>query len=103
MGCGEPLWREQSTHEQALRNGETAQLQDPKIEDKETRPPPRYTGSGPDRSKHFLWLFELSLTRLRGKKRIGKSICTNAGIKGVLTERETSESPMKQWSTPLGQ
>ena len=25
-----------------LRNGETAQLQDPKIEDKETRPPPRY-------------------------------------------------------------
>ena len=25
-----------------LRNGETAQLHDPKIEDKETRPPPRY-------------------------------------------------------------
>jgi len=25
-----------------LRNGETAQLRDPKIEDKETRPPPRY-------------------------------------------------------------
>jgi hypothetical protein len=25
-----------------LRNGETAQLQDPKIENKETRPPPRY-------------------------------------------------------------
>ena len=26
-----------------LRNSETAQLQDPKIEDKETRPPPRYS------------------------------------------------------------
>jgi DNA topoisomerase-3 len=26
----------------SLRNGETAQLHDPKIEDKETRPPPRY-------------------------------------------------------------
>ena len=25
-----------------LRNGETGQLHDPKIEDKETRPPPRY-------------------------------------------------------------
>jgi DNA topoisomerase-3 len=25
-----------------LRNGETAQLHDPKIENKETRPPPRY-------------------------------------------------------------
>src|SRR5205823_11075380 len=25
-----------------LRNGETAQLQDPRIENKETRPPPRY-------------------------------------------------------------
>jgi DNA topoisomerase-3 len=25
-----------------LRNGESAQLRDPKIEDKETRPPPRY-------------------------------------------------------------
>ena len=25
-----------------LRDGETAQLHDPKIEDKETRPPPRY-------------------------------------------------------------
>jgi hypothetical protein len=25
-----------------LHNGETAQLHDPKIEDKETRPPPRY-------------------------------------------------------------
>ena len=27
---------------EALRNGEIAQLQNPKIEDKETRPPPRY-------------------------------------------------------------
>ena len=31
-----------------LRNGETAQLHDPKIEDKETRPPPRYN-EGTDR------------------------------------------------------
>jgi hypothetical protein len=30
-----------------LRNGETAQLHDPKIEDKETRPPPRYNEGTP--------------------------------------------------------
>ena len=32
-----------------LRNGETAQLRDPKIEDKETRPPPRYNEGTSDR------------------------------------------------------
>ena len=40
-----------------LRNGETAQLHDPKIEDKETRPPPRYNAGTLIEAMQNAWRF----------------------------------------------
>jgi DNA topoisomerase III len=57
-----------------LRNGETAQLQDPKIEDKETRPPPRYNEGALIEAMQNAWRFvddEALRERLKEAKGIG--------------------------------
>ncbi|WP_338822066.1 MULTISPECIES: type IA DNA topoisomerase [Bradyrhizobium] len=58
----------------ALRNGETAQLQDSKIEDKETRPPPRYNEGTLIDAMQNAWRFvddEALRQRLKEAKGIG--------------------------------
>jgi DNA topoisomerase-3 len=57
-----------------LRNGETAQLRDPKIEDKETRPPPRYNEGTLIEAMQNAWRFvddEVLQERLKEAKGIG--------------------------------
>jgi DNA topoisomerase-3 len=57
-----------------LRNGETAQLRDPKIEDKETRPPPRYNEGTLIEAMQNAWRFvddEVLRERLKEAKGIG--------------------------------
>ena len=57
-----------------LRNGETAQLQDPKIEAKETRPPPRYNEGTLIEAMQNAWRFvddEVLRERLKEAKGIG--------------------------------
>src|SRR6202521_3157106 len=57
-----------------LRNGETAQLQDPKIEDKETRPPARYNEGTLIEAMQNAWWFvddEVLRNRLKEAKGIG--------------------------------
>jgi DNA topoisomerase-3 len=57
-----------------LRNGETAQLLDPKIEDKETRPPPRYNEGTLVEAMQNAWRFvadEDQRERLKEAKGIG--------------------------------
>jgi DNA topoisomerase-3 len=70
----------------ALRDGETAQLQDPKIEDKETRPPPRYNEGTLIEAMQNAWRFvddELLRERLKEAKGIGTP-ATRAEIIGGL-------------------
>src|ERR1700741_1335293 len=65
-----------------LRNGETAQLQDPKIENKETRPPPRYNEGTLIAAMQNAWRFvddEVMRDRLKEAKCIG-SPATRAEI-----------------------
>ena len=57
-----------------LRNGETGQLSDPKIEDKETRPPPRYNEGTLIEAMLNAWRFvddEVLRERLKEAKGIG--------------------------------
>ena len=57
-----------------LRNGETAQLRDPKIENKETRPPPRYIEGTLIEAMQNAWRFvddEVLRDRLKEAKGIG--------------------------------
>jgi len=57
-----------------LRNGEIAQLQEPKIEDKETRPPPRYNEGTLIEAMQNAWRFvndEVLRERLKEAKGIG--------------------------------
>jgi DNA topoisomerase-3 len=57
-----------------LRDGETAPLQDPKIEDKETRPPPRYNEGTLIEAMQNAWRFiddEVLRERLKKAKGIG--------------------------------
>jgi DNA topoisomerase-3 len=57
-----------------LRNGETAQLQEPKIENKETRPPPRYNEGTLIEAMQNAWRFvddEVLRDRLKEAKGIG--------------------------------
>ena len=64
-----------------LRNGETAQLHDPKIEDKETRPPPRYNEGTLIEAMQSAWRFvddEVLRERLKEAKGIGTP-ATRAG------------------------
>jgi DNA topoisomerase-3 len=73
----------------ALRNGETAQLQDPKIEDKETRPPPRYNEGTLIEAMQNAWRFvddEVLRERLKEAKGIGTP-ATRAEIIGGLKKQ----------------
>jgi DNA topoisomerase-3 len=72
-----------------LRNGETAQLQDPKIEDKETRPPSRYNEGTLIEAMQNAWRFvddEVLRERLKEAKGIGTP-ATRAEIIGGLKKQ----------------
>ena len=72
-----------------LRNGETARLQDPKIEDKETRPPPRYNEGTLIEAMQNAWRFvddEVLRERLKEAKGIGTP-ATRAEIIGGLKKQ----------------
>jgi len=72
-----------------LQNGETAQLQDPKIEDKETRPPPRYNEGTLIEAMQNAWRFvedEVLRDRLKEAKGIGTP-ATRAEIIGGLKKQ----------------
>src|SRR4051812_5618781 len=72
-----------------LRNGETAQLLDPKIEGKETRPPPRYNEGTLIEAMQNAWRFvddELLRERLKEAKGIGTP-ATRAEIIGGLKKQ----------------
>jgi len=73
----------------SLRNGETAQLHDPKIEDKETRPPPRYNEGTLIEAMQNAWRFvdnEILRERLKEAKGIGTP-ATRAEIIGGLKKQ----------------
>jgi DNA topoisomerase III len=70
-------------------NGETAQLHDPKIEDKETRPPPRYNEGTLIEAMQNAWRFvddEVLRERLKEAKGIGTP-ATRAEIIGGLKKQ----------------
>src|SRR5271155_1569035 len=72
-----------------LRNGEVAQLQNPKIEDKETRPPPRYNEGTLIEAMQNAWGFvddEVLRERLKEAKGIGTP-ATRAEIIGGLKKQ----------------
>jgi DNA topoisomerase-3 len=72
-----------------LRNGETAQLQAPKIENKETRPPPRYNEGTLIEAMQNAWRFvgdEVLRERLKEAKGIGTP-ATRAEIIGGLKKQ----------------
>src|SRR6202043_3482842 len=72
-----------------LRNGETALLQDPKIEAKETRPPPRYNEGTLIEAMQNAWRFvddEVLRDRLKEAKGIGTP-ATRAEIIGGLKKQ----------------
>ena len=72
-----------------LRNGETAQLHDPKIEDKETRPPPRYNEGTLIEAMQNAWRFvddEVLREPLKEAKGIGTP-ATRAEIIGGLKKQ----------------
>jgi DNA topoisomerase-3 len=72
-----------------LRDGETVQLQDPKIEDKETRPPPRYNEGTLIEAMQNAWRFvddEPLRERLKEAKGIGTP-ATRAEIIGGLKKQ----------------
>jgi DNA topoisomerase III len=72
-----------------LRNGETAQLHDPKIENKETRPPPRYNEGTLIEAMQNAWRFvddEILRERLKEAKGIGTP-ATRAEIIGGLKKQ----------------
>jgi DNA topoisomerase III len=72
-----------------LRNGETAQLQDPKIQNKETRPPPRYNEGTLIEAMQNAWRFvddEVLRDRLKEAKGIGTP-ATRAEIIGGLKKQ----------------
>ena len=73
-----------------LRNGETAKLQDPKIEDKETRPPPRYNEGTLIEAMQNAWRFvddDILRERLKEAKGIGTP-ATRAEIIGGLKKQD---------------
>ena len=73
----------------ALRNGEAAQLRNPTIEDKETRPPPRYNEGTLIQAMQNAWRFvddEVLRERLKEAKGIGTP-ATRAEIIGGLKKQ----------------
>ena len=85
----------------ALRDGETARLRDPKIEDKETRPPPRYREGTLIEAMQNAWRFvgdEALQERLKEAKGIGTPATRAeiiAGLKkqGFLTAQGKNTCP----------
>ena len=74
----------------ALRDGESAQLLDPAIEDKETRPPPRYTEGTLIEAMQNAWRFvgdDILRDRLKDAKGIGTP-ATRADIIGGLKKQK---------------
>jgi DNA topoisomerase III len=74
----------------AMRNGEIAQLLNPKIEDKETRPPPRYNEGTLIEAMQNAWRFvddEVLRDRLKEAKGIGTP-ATRAEIIGGLKRQD---------------
>ena len=72
-----------------MQNGETARLRDPEIEDKETRPPPRYNEGALIDAMQNAWRFvedELLRERLKEAKGIGTP-ATRADIIGGLKKQ----------------
>jgi DNA topoisomerase III len=72
-----------------LRNGEIAQLEDPKVEEKETRPPPRYNEGTLIEAMQNAWRFvddEVLRERLKEAKGIGTP-ATRAEIIGGLKKQ----------------
>jgi len=70
----------------ALRDGEAAQLQNPTIEDKETRPPPRYNEGTLIEAMQNAWRFvddELLRERLKEAKGIGTPATRAEIIRGL--------------------
>src|SRR5712672_529570 len=70
----------------SLRNGETAKLQDLKIEDKETRPPPRYNEGTLIEAMQNAWRFvddEILRERLKEAKGIGTAAARAEIIGGL--------------------
>jgi DNA topoisomerase III len=73
-----------------LRNGKTAQLHDPKIENKETRPPSRYNEGTLIEAMQNAWRFvddEVLRARLKEAKGIGTP-ATRVEIIGGLTKQD---------------
>lgn len=69
-----------------LRHGETAQLQDPKVDDKETRPPPRYNEGSLIEAMQNAWRFvddEVLRERLKEAKGIGTPATRSEIIAGL--------------------
>ena len=105
-----PDWRpaeEKGEEAQALpvlRDGETARLHDPEIEDKETRPPPRYKEGTLIEAMQNAWRFvedEALRERLKEAKGIGTPATRGeiiAGLKkqGFLTVREKNIVPSER-------
>ena len=74
----------------SLRDGETARLRDPKIEDKETRPPPRYKEGTLIEAMQNAWRFvedEALRERLREAKGIGTPATRAEIISGLKKQR----------------
>ena len=73
-----------------MKNGETARLQDPVVEDKETRPPPRYNEGTLIEAMQNAWRFvddEILRDRLKEAKGIGTP-ATRAEIIGGLKRQD---------------
>jgi len=73
----------------SLGNGETAQLHDPKIEDKETRPPPRYNEGTLIEAMQNAWRFvddEVLRERLKAPRALARP-ATRAEIIGGLKKQ----------------
>ena len=82
----------------ALRNGEIARLENPTIEDKETRPPPRYNEGTLIEAMQNAWRFvddEVLRERLKEAKGIGTP-ATRAEIIGGLKKQGFSDRPGKE-------
>src|ERR1700726_3813066 len=72
-----------------LRNGETAQMHDPKIEDKETRPPPRYHEGTLMEAMQNAWRFvadQVMRERLKEAKGIGTPATRAEIIRGLKAQ-----------------
>ena len=98
-----PGWQpaDEKSHEAQLlppiRNGETARLHNPKIEDKETRPPPRYNEGTLIEAMQNAWRFvddEVLRERLKEAKGIGTP-ATRAEIIGGLKKQGFPDYPGK--------